>query len=104
MIAFGEYWLADRGGRSLWTLIQCLSALFHESARMSIDPCTTADMLWIIVWMSLSPVLVGCAGLSLDAVLGVVRAYLPRLECSKVVGSDNLDLDSVSLVVQTDDL
>ncbi len=49
--------------------------------------------------------LVGCAGLlSLDTVLlGVVRAYLPRLECSEVVGSNNLDLDSVSLVVQTDD-
>ena len=48
--------------------------------------------------------LVGCAGLSLDAVLGVVRAYLPRLECSEVIGSDNLYLDSVSLVVQANDL
>ena len=48
--------------------------------------------------------LVGCAGLSLDTVLGVVRAYLPRLECSEVVGSYDLDLDSVSLVVQADDL
>ena len=48
--------------------------------------------------------LVGCAGLSLNTVLGVVRVYLPRLECSKVVGSDNLDLDSVSLVVQTENL
>ena len=44
--------------------------------------------------------LVGCAGLSLDTVLGVVRAYLPRLECGKVVGSYDLDLNSVSLVVQ----
>jgi hypothetical protein len=44
--------------------------------------------------------LVGCAGLSLNAVLGVV----PRLECSEVVGSDDLYLDSVSLVVQANDL
>ena len=49
--------------------------------------------------------LVGCAGLSLNTILGVVRAYLSRLECSsEVVGSNDLDLDSVSLVVQTDDL
>jgi hypothetical protein len=48
--------------------------------------------------------LVGCAGLSHDTVLGVVRAYLPRLECSEVVGSYDLDLDSVSLIAQTDDL
>ena len=53
---------------------------------------------------SVLPVLVGCAGLSLDTVLGVVRAYLPRLECSEVVGSDDLDLNSVSLVVHADDL
>ncbi len=48
--------------------------------------------------------LVGCAGLSLDTVPSVVRAYLPRLECSEVVGSNDFDLDSVSLVVQTDNL
>ncbi len=48
--------------------------------------------------------LVGCAGLSLYTVIGIVRAYLPRLECSEVVGSDDLDLDPVSLVVQADDL
>jgi len=36
--------------------------------------------------------LVGCAGLSLDAVFGVVRAYLPILEGSKVVGSNDVDL------------
>ena len=48
--------------------------------------------------------LVGCAGLSLDTVPSVVRAYLPRLECSEVVGSNDFDLDSVSLEVQTVDL
>ena len=48
--------------------------------------------------------LVGFAGLSLNTVLGVVRAYLPRLECSEIVGSNDLDLDSVFFVVQTDDL
>ena len=48
--------------------------------------------------------LVGCAGLFLNTVLGVVSADLSRLECSEVVGSNDLDLDSVSLVVQTDDL
>jgi hypothetical protein len=48
--------------------------------------------------------LVACAGLSLETVSGVVRTYLPRLECSEVVGSNDLYLDSVSLVVQTDDL
>jgi hypothetical protein len=48
--------------------------------------------------------LVGCAGLSLDTVIGVVRAYLPRLECGEVIGSYDVDLDSVSLVVQSDDL
>ncbi len=48
--------------------------------------------------------LVGCAGLSLDTVLGVVCIYLSRLECSEVVGSNDLDLDSVSLAVQVDDL
>ena len=47
--------------------------------------------------------LVGCARLSLDAVIGVVRAYLPRLECSEVVGLDDPDLNCVSLVVQADD-
>ena len=44
------------------------------------------------------PIIVGCAGLSLNTVHGVVRAYLPRLECSEVVGSNNLDLNSVSLI------
>ena len=53
MIALGEYWWADLG-RSLWTLIQCLSARFQESARMSSDPWMTADMLCIMVWMSRS--------------------------------------------------
>ena len=48
--------------------------------------------------------LVGRAGLSLDTVFGVLRAFLPRLQCSEVVGSNDLDLNSVSLVVQTDDL
>ena len=48
--------------------------------------------------------LVGRAGLSLDTVLGVVRANLPGLKSSEVVGSNDLDLDSVSLIVQTDDL
>ena len=48
--------------------------------------------------------LVGCAGLSFNTILGVVRAYLLRLECGEVVGSNELDLDLVSLVVQMDDL
>ena len=46
--------------------------------------------------------LVGCAGLSLDTVLGIVRSYLPRLECGEVNGPNDLDLDSV--VQTTDDL
>ena len=49
-------------------------------------------------------ILVGCAGLCLDAVLGVVRVCLSRLDRCKVVGPDNLDLDAVLLVVQADDL
>jgi hypothetical protein len=48
--------------------------------------------------------LVGSTGLSLDAVLGVVRAYPPRFDCGEGVGADDLDLDSVLLVVQADDL
>ena len=45
--------------------------------------------------------LVGCVGLSLDAVLGVVRAYLSRLERGENVGVDDRDLDAVLLVVIT---
>ena len=49
--------------------------------------------------------LVGCAGLSLDTVLGVIRAYLcEELEHSEVIGADDLDLDAVLLVVQADHL
>ena len=44
--------------------------------------------------------------MSLDAVVSVVRAYLPRLDRCEVVGLDNLDLDfdTVLLAVQADDL
>ena len=84
-------------------------ALFHEPARMSIDSCTSADM-FVVDHRLDAPLdlvllmLVRCAGLSLDAVLGVVRAYLPRLERGEVVGADDRDLDAVILVVKADDL
>ena len=66
--------------------------------RYVVDHRLDIPLDWVL------PVLVGCVGLSLNTVLGLVRAYLPRLECSKVVGSNDLDLDFVSLVVQTHDL
>ena len=42
--------------------------------------------------------------MSLNSVLGVVCTYLPRLECCEIVGSNDLDLDSVSIVVEMVDL
>ena len=42
--------------------------------------------------------------MSLNTILGVVCTYLPRLEYSEIVGSNDLGLDSVSIVVEMDDL
>ncbi len=73
--------------------------------------CSTSLLEWILIRV-LTPIYWGSSsgcparlssanvGLSLDAVLGVVRAYLPRLERCEIVGSDDLDLDAVLLVVQ----
>ena len=39
--------------------------------------------------------------LSLYAVLGIVVAYLPRLDGCEVVGPDDLDSDTFGLVVES---